>query len=378
MINREKKECSGCGICEFVCPTKAITMCRDQEGFLYPMIDSKLCINCGKCEETCGFNDLLGAEETVMSYAARHKDDDVCRNSTSGGMFTAISDVILDKGGAIYAPSFDEKMYLTHCRILRKDLRDNARGSKYVQSEPNGFHKELFNDLKQGIKVAFFGTPCQVAGVLRIIPRQYKNNFYTIDIICNGVSSPLLWGKHVERVEKKYHKKMKNYNFRPKSEGNHTDFEIAEFTNRTTEKITHALEKYNSLYYRGLAMRPSCTNCAFCSTKRIADITIADLSKVNSKQAGFDISKGVSTLLVNTEQGERLYEDFKKNIIATRLPMEEIDQIRLHQCSEENDNSKEFLRRCKENSLEKAIHLEYGSFRKLRFDISECIYRLRK
>ena len=45
--------CSGCSACASVCPTKSITMREDKEGFLQPYIDSKSCIECHKCENTC-------------------------------------------------------------------------------------------------------------------------------------------------------------------------------------------------------------------------------------------------------------------------------------------------------------------------------------
>lgn len=37
--NKDKSMCNGCEICTKVCPTNAIKMVEDQEGFLYPEID---------------------------------------------------------------------------------------------------------------------------------------------------------------------------------------------------------------------------------------------------------------------------------------------------------------------------------------------------
>lgn len=66
-----KDECCGCGACYAICPmsgsrrpekarlieqdnhTGAITMKPDEEGFLYPVIDEKICIRCFKCIEVC-------------------------------------------------------------------------------------------------------------------------------------------------------------------------------------------------------------------------------------------------------------------------------------------------------------------------------------
>ena len=52
---KEKKECSGCSACADICPTHAIKMISDEEGFLYPKVNTDLCISCGKCVHVCGF-----------------------------------------------------------------------------------------------------------------------------------------------------------------------------------------------------------------------------------------------------------------------------------------------------------------------------------
>ena len=48
---RNAEECCGCHACAAVCMRNCISMKTDEEGFLYPDIDYKNCINCGKCEK---------------------------------------------------------------------------------------------------------------------------------------------------------------------------------------------------------------------------------------------------------------------------------------------------------------------------------------
>ena len=50
---KDKKDCCGCTACYNACPKKAIAMQADQEGFLYPVIDQKKCVDCGICDATC-------------------------------------------------------------------------------------------------------------------------------------------------------------------------------------------------------------------------------------------------------------------------------------------------------------------------------------
>lgn len=51
----KKENCCGCSACCSVCPVNAISMQSDNEGFLYPVIDSSACIKCKKCLSVCAF-----------------------------------------------------------------------------------------------------------------------------------------------------------------------------------------------------------------------------------------------------------------------------------------------------------------------------------
>ena len=48
-----KEECCGCTACYSICPTNAISMVEDEEGFEYPIIDQEKCICCHKCIGVC-------------------------------------------------------------------------------------------------------------------------------------------------------------------------------------------------------------------------------------------------------------------------------------------------------------------------------------
>ena len=49
----EKSVCCGCGACANACPTGAIKMTLDTEGFIYPSVDDSKCCSCGKCKKVC-------------------------------------------------------------------------------------------------------------------------------------------------------------------------------------------------------------------------------------------------------------------------------------------------------------------------------------
>ena len=55
----DRNHCTGRSLCEQICPRKAIDMQIDSEGFRYPVIDDKKCIECGLCMKKCPDNCAL-------------------------------------------------------------------------------------------------------------------------------------------------------------------------------------------------------------------------------------------------------------------------------------------------------------------------------
>ncbi len=56
-VNR--KDCCGCTACYTVCPTQAVSMQPDEEGFLYPVVDAEKCTRCYQCLSVCAFRRRL-------------------------------------------------------------------------------------------------------------------------------------------------------------------------------------------------------------------------------------------------------------------------------------------------------------------------------
>jgi formate hydrogenlyase subunit 6/NADH:ubiquinone oxidoreductase subunit I len=58
LLYARKEECCGCTACYSSCPQFAISMVEDEEGFLYPEINSTLCVKCGICLKVCPFKNI--------------------------------------------------------------------------------------------------------------------------------------------------------------------------------------------------------------------------------------------------------------------------------------------------------------------------------
>ena len=201
-----KEDCCGCTACQHICPTKAIEMKPDEEGFLYPEINQELCNDCGLCRKVCAFQngyDISDNFATPKVYAVKNKHEDVRMASSSGGIFSAISDHILDSDGLVSGVAFDENMNAAHKIAATKEERDEFRGSKYVQSELNHVYSEIKSLLKQNKTVLFTGTPCQNAGLKYFLDlaRVKTENLILCDIVCHGTPSPLLWKEHIRQLE---------------------------------------------------------------------------------------------------------------------------------------------------------------------------------
>lgn len=324
MINIvDKKECCGCTACASVCPQNAIVMKPDALGFLYPKVDISLCIDCGLCDKVCSFNenyDKFSDFSTPIPYGVRHQDMDILLSSQSGGAFTALSDIILDRGGVVYGAGWNENFEVIHKRACSKKERDALRGSKYVQSVLTGIFAQVKQDLKEGKEVLFTGTPCQVAGLKSFIGKRMCKNLTTIDIICHGVPSPLIFKDYLQFLTDKYSKgeKLTKIIFRDKRRFGHQMYGETYYWGN----ICHSDIGYSYMFSKDLMLRQSCSNCHFCNLRRSGDISIGDLwgwKKIDKTFNSDD--KGVSLILVNSIKGEALLNLSKKYlyIIEPRL-----------------------------------------------------------
>jgi len=316
----DKSQCCGCTACASICTQNAITMQPDVMGFLYPVVDKGKCIDCSLCEKVCAFNDLydisLNLKEPIV-YAARHKNIHEIETSRSGAAFIALSDWILDSGGVVYGAGYADHFRVIHKKATTKEERDEFKGSKYVQSDMNTVFRQVKDDLKKGLLVLFTGTPCQTAGLNSYLGKKLRKNLFLVDIICHGVPSPYIWNDYLTYVENKYQSRIVKVDFRNKINGwSSAHIETFVFENG------HVVDLFTlrHLFYKHIILRKSCGNCKYANFIRPSDITIGDFWGWEKTDKNFNKDdKGVSLVLLNTEQGQKIF--FKclneLNIIST-------------------------------------------------------------
>ncbi|MBP3627785.1 MAG: Coenzyme F420 hydrogenase/dehydrogenase, beta subunit C-terminal domain [Clostridia bacterium] len=310
-VYKDKKNCCGCSACEYICPKNAIKMLPDN-GFLYPVIDQDLCVDCGLCQKNCAFHKDTSKNPSNEAYAAKHIDMDIIKESSSGGVFTAISDYILNSGGTVYGADYNNDMVVFHIGTKDKQIRDRMRGAKYVQSNTSGVFDAMKTDISNGNPVLFTGTPCQVAAVKKLFGN--RENLYTADIICHGVPSPEVWKKYVDFIERKYDKKLVYYKFRDKTKGWRSYAAKLFFEDGTIISHNNLTGSFIELFRYDVCLRDSCTNCPFTSLNRPGDITIGDFWGVENVMPQISDNMGTSAVIVNSEKGKKIIESISASL----------------------------------------------------------------
>lgn len=324
MIITKPELCTGCTVCEKSCPKGAIQMKPNNEGFLYPEISEELCVECGICAKKCPSNNLPEQErlEEPQIFAAKLKDDDALLKSASGGMFTALSDYVLDMGGTVYGAVFDKDFNVHHIKAETKEDRDRMRGSKYTQSSLLDTLTSIKSDLENGRKVLFTGTGCQCAGVRRFLEGTDCTNLFVADLICEGTPSPRVFKDYLKYIAKKHKDKVLDVKFRDKVNGWTGQTMSVKMENSTYYKSSKH-DAFYELFFRNVILRPSCHNCPYATMDRQGDVTIGDFWGIDKINPDFMDDKGVSLLIVNTEKGKALLGDIKDMLHLSAQTLED-------------------------------------------------------
>lgn len=315
----ELRNCCGCTACFSICPQKAISMGPDEKGFLYPRIDSKSCNNCGLCLRACPFHKGFHIDNNLGEpdvYAVKHRSDNIRMKSSSGGMFSAVTDYILDMGGIIYGAAYNRNFEVLHQRAETYGARDQFCGSKYVQSNLEKVFKQVQADLATNRDILFSGTPCQTAGLYSFLKtrRIDMDKLYLCDLVCHGTPSPKIFKDYLCSLEKKHHSKISSLTFRYKLLGWRAQAVAVFFENKTQYISIPLKDVYYQLFSSDIILRDSCYECPFTNLQRPSDITLADFWGIEKYLPEFEDEKGVSLALVNTEKGRRLYKAVENSL----------------------------------------------------------------
>lgn len=174
--------CTGCGICEDVCPTHSIKIER-VKGEHRPVLNEETCLSpkCGRCLKVCpgvGTN-LVQLAQTeysaakmdnyigryVETYTGYSLDNDIRYHSASGGLVSQFLLYLLEKkiiDGAVVT-GFSNNDHITPTSYIARNKEDvlNARSSKYCPVALNKVGNEI---AKSEGRYVIVGLPCHIQG----------------------------------------------------------------------------------------------------------------------------------------------------------------------------------------------------------------------
>ena len=320
----DESKCVKCGFCAKACPYETTNngsepskVCQAKpipNGSESP----KLCqaepiSNGSESPKPCQAEPISNGSEPLKAFAGQYKNTEALKKSSSGGIFSALSDYLLENGGYVSGCVFNEDFVAVHTVTNKKETAEKMRGSKYVQSDTLDVYTQIKALLENGSKVLFTGTPCQVHGLKCFLHKDY-DSLFTVDLICHGVPSPKLLSDYLES-ERVKHGEITELTFRNKERNGWSSAGSIGYKNRIKTISPFNSSYYNLYYLQNSVSRKSCYECKYACLSRVGDITLGDFWGAEDTLSEINIEKGVSAILVNTEKGLTLLNSVKDRTV---------------------------------------------------------------
>lgn len=319
-----KDKCTGCGACYNKCPVNAITMKYNEEGFIYPSIDSEKCIDCGLCLKVCA-TEKEAPIIAKQKYYAVWGNEELRKKSSSGGMFTLLARYVLRLKGVVCGCRYsDDYRYAYHTIVESEEDLQPLRKSKYFQSETKEVYRQIESYLRQHRWVLFTGTPCQVAGLYAFLGNDFET-LITADIVCHGVPSVKAYQKFLEEYSQG--KDIECVDFRDKSRIPWGTIEYVKFKDGSHYYSGMEQGMWYKTFLGGMSTRLNCGNCQYSYEKRPADFSLGDFWGISSLLPKIDYRYGVSLVLANSHKAHKLFKNIVRKEKYIRLKKEKVIEL---------------------------------------------------
>ena len=347
--------CANCGACQNACPQNAIYV--DAEDLFYRVrVDENKCVACGLCKKVCPVNTPCNGQNLQSAYSAIHRDKKVVRKSSSGGVFSAVAEKVLEDGGVVYGAAYSEDRKQVVYKSTDAVALDDLRRSKYVESLVGNAFREIREQLESDRKVLFCGAPCQVAGLCRYLGKSY-DNLITCDFSCGGFPGHGVFEQYLEALKQRLGgKTVTNVNFRPKDYGWQIHSISVTFDGKKKYKCPmHTDPYFHSFLMSGAAKRAYCYQCDF-SDNHYADLILADFWMYGSLSDYPRVWDGLSLILSNSPKGDVVMKSLEDRMEIKSLDLEK-GSYNIKKCEKDParlEKRAEFLEDFKKNGIFKA------------------------
>lgn len=320
----EKSDCCGCAVCVDTCTQEAISLQEDEDGYYFPVVNSCKCVGCKLCEKNCH---ILHQDEIKRysrleekAYSSWTTNKELLKHSSSGGVFAQLAfDFLSDSNSVVCGAQLLEDSSVKHVIIDNADDLHLLQQSKYKQSVSIGIYKALKEALKNGTRVLFSGTPCQVASLYHYLHYNPTliERLYTIEVICHGQPS-----NYLSELALRIHHASGIWAFRTKSNGwRHSHRMVYKFKDGSINEIPASRDFLTRSYLASTSLRESCYSCKYANMDRVADVTLGDFWYYG-KRTVLQNYDGTSLVTVNSDKGRELWDEstsLKKNDITLDL-----------------------------------------------------------
>ncbi len=320
--------CHRCGSCVGICPTGVL----DLDDIGYPKVKTlSACTDCDLCVKVCpgdefdfhkNHKEIFGTEgdisdthghflESAIGYST---DNELRKNSTSGGLVTALLLHMLEKkeiDGAIVITSDKDVIWRGKPIVARtrEDILSCVK-SKYAISPTNSVFSEI---RKIPGKYALVGLPCQIHGFVKaaqLDARIKERVVLTIGLYCHAAVEhegyEVIWDSIADQQEgaTKFVSRIGKHPGTPHLVYPDKPMYPVYFGEKKGYRPS-SMEIINILYR--LYSPARCLTC-FDASSEFADITIGD-PWMAPPDDDVDFYKGWSFALLRTERGRGIYND---------------------------------------------------------------------
>jgi len=198
--------CFSCGACSAACPKDCIDFNITGSGRKIPIIDYDKCIYCEICYKVCpgidekyeiNKRDDLLYGNVINCYLGRSSNEEIYKNSQSGGMVTEVLIYLLDKKLIKYAlvVGMDYSRFPNPTYKLVSKKEDLLKYQKSIYLPINILDALKIKNIKDiDGEIAIVGVGCQIQGLetlKKFAPKLFYKIKYKLGLICDGTLSYL-------------------------------------------------------------------------------------------------------------------------------------------------------------------------------------------